>query len=74
MRKNVILGLAGLTLFFLVISVFYIFVIYTERNPDVLKPFIPFVIFSGFFIFLIGAILLALSLSRIIDNKYKLVL
>lgn len=70
MRKtNIILFLLGVTLFFMVMTFLYSIIIYTENNPDILAPFIPLIVFSGFLIFLIGAILLSLSIAKMIDRK-----
>lgn len=69
MRKNFILGLMGITLFFLVLSVLYVFIRYTNDNSNILAPFIPLVVLSGFFIFLVGAFLVALAIFRFIDNR-----
>jgi len=65
-HKNVlILALAGLTLFFLVMAVLYIIILFSYIIPlDFLQAFVPFIVFSGFFIFLIGAILLAMSIFK----------
>jgi hypothetical protein len=65
MRQNLAALLFGLSLFFLVLSVIYsIMFLAPKGEPDFLGIFIPFVVFSGFFIFLIGAILVALSLFK----------
>lgn len=60
-----ILAVLGLILFFLVLSVLY-FIIYLSGIYKLvsLQAFVPFIVFTGFFIFLIGAILLALSIFK----------
>ena len=66
MKNNWVIILFGLSLFFLVMSIFYTIIV---ANPDVDKipeVFAPFIILSGFFIFLIGAVLFALGLHKII--------
>ncbi len=68
-NRKVILALIGLTLFFLVMTVLYSLILYSENNPSFLLPFIPLIIFSGFFIFLIGAFLLALSLYKTLESR-----
>ena len=70
MRRNITLALTGFTLFFLVMTVLYTILVFTQSEPQRLIPFFPLIVFSGFFIFLIGAILLALSISKIIDKRY----
>lgn len=71
MRKELILGLLGITLFFMVMTVLYGILSYTQGREDVFVPVFPFIVLSGFFIFLVGAMLVALSLSRIISQKYS---
>lgn len=68
MKNNWVVILFGLSLFFLVMSVFYTIIV---ANPDVDKipeVFVPFVMLSGFFIFLIGAVLVALGLFKILSE------
>jgi hypothetical protein len=56
--KNLVLGLV---LFFLVVSVFY-GVLYLQPLDTGIPVLIPFVVFSGFFIFLVASVLVALSI------------
>ncbi|MDD5700317.1 MAG: hypothetical protein PHH00_04000 [Candidatus Nanoarchaeia archaeon] len=60
----------GLILFFLVMTVFY-FVLFVPNDIErsSLQPVIPFVVFSGFFIFLVGAMLVALSIFRAVSGR-----
>ena len=64
-KDNFILGLFGMILFFLVISVIYIMILISELTSlKEFQIFMPLIVFSGFFIFLIGAMLLALSIFK----------
>jgi polyferredoxin len=71
-HKNVyILATLGLILFFLVMMVLYVILSLSFINPlDFLEAFVPLIVFSGFFIFLIGAILLALSIFKKLGGFY----
>ncbi|MEK6859654.1 MAG: hypothetical protein AABX54_02455 [Nanoarchaeota archaeon] len=63
--NNLVTGLFGIVLFLLVISVFYIITFLSEIIiVNDLQAFIPLVVFTGFFIFLVAAMLLALALFR----------
>jgi len=60
-----ILALSGLILFFLVMSVLYTIIFLSYITPlDFLEAFRPLIFLTGFFIFLIGAILIALAIFR----------
>lgn len=72
LENNLVVGLFAVGLFFLVISVFYTIIslsdIIRENNLDLansLQVFAPLVVLTGFFIFLVAAMLLALSLFRV---------
>jgi len=67
-KNNLIIGLFGISLFFLVMSVLY-FVIYSNIEKDFVV-FMPFIVLSGLFIFLVGAILVALAISNSI-KRYR---
>jgi fucose 4-O-acetylase-like acetyltransferase len=73
MRKNDILILTGFCLFFLVMSVFYFMISFAGNDDKVnpIAPFMPFVVLSGFFIFLIAAFIIALTIFKIIEKKYS---
>lgn len=72
MRQNWVAALFGLSLFFLVIAVFYSFInIIPTETPDYLQIFIPFIVLSGFFIFQIGAMLVALSIFKWLNKDKK---
>jgi hypothetical protein len=67
--KNTIIFLIGITLFVLVligisITIYVDNIIHLED-----LGFMPIIIFTGFFIFIIAAILVGLSLFKIIQNK-----
>ena len=65
MKQNWVIVLSGLSLFFLVMAVLYsIILLAPEGAPGFLSIFVPFVVFSGFFIFLVGAMLVALSIFK----------
>jgi len=65
MKQNWVTLLFGFSLFFLVMTVLYAVIFLAPKGePDFLGIFVPLVIFSGFFIFLIGAMLVALSVFR----------
>lgn len=65
-QKNIsLLVLMGLILFFLVIAVLYSIILLSEKIPiKDFQEFMPLIVFSGFFIFLIGAMLIALSIFK----------
>ena len=64
-HNNFILGFLGIVLFFLVISVLYIFIFISDIIKfNNLQFFMPLIIFTGFFIFLVAAMLLALSIFK----------
>jgi len=68
-NNNFISGFLGIVLFFLVMSVLYILIslsIVYQFNE--LQFMIPFIVLSGFFIFLVAAILLALSIFKGFNN------
>lgn len=70
--KNIgIIALFGFSLFFLVMAVLYSIIYLAPKNlSETLQIFAPLVVFSGFFIFLIGAILVALSIFKMLSpNK-----
>lgn len=69
--KNKILFLLGITIFFLVLCVLYLVILLSQYNQDFLFIFAPFVFLSGFFIFLIAAFLVAMSVSNIISKVVK---
>jgi hypothetical protein len=64
MKNNWIIALFGLSLYFLVMTVLYTIINLDPENtlPKSLEVFAPFVVLSGFFIFLIGAMLVALAI------------
>ncbi|VVB77870.1 Uncharacterised protein [uncultured archaeon] len=65
MKQSWVTILFGLSLFFLVMSVLYFIISLAPKGePDFLGMFAPFVILSGLFIFLIGAMLVALSIFK----------
>lgn len=65
MKQNQIIALFGLRLLFLVMAVLYsIIFLAPEGAPGLLRVFVPLVVFTGFFIFLIGAALVALSIFK----------
>jgi len=65
MKQNWVIILFGLSLFFLVMAVLYsVIFLAPEGAPKFLQMFVPLVVFTGFFIFLIGAVLVALSIFR----------
>ena len=68
-NNNLILGLLGLILFFLVVAVIYLVILVSQNTSfKEYQAFMPLIVFSGFFIFLIGAILLALSIFRVVGG------
>jgi hypothetical protein len=71
-NNNFVLGLLGVVLFFLVISVLYIFIFLSNviMLAD-LQFLVLLVVFSGFFIFLVAAMLLALSIYRAFNKIRK---
>jgi len=69
MGRNLIMGIAGLTLFFLVLTVLYTLFVIGGEPDEILLSFAPFVFLSGLFIFIIGAILLGTSIYRTIAGK-----
>jgi len=71
MKQNLVTILFGLSSFFLVLSVLYsILFIVPDFEHSSLGVFIPLVVFTGFFIFLIGAMLVALSIFKwLTDTK-----
>ena len=69
MKNNWIIALFGFSLFFLVMAVLYSMIYSAPINlPDILQIFFPLVIFSGFFIFLVGAALVALSIFKMLGG------
>jgi hypothetical protein len=65
MKNNSIIALFGLSLFFLVMSVLYTIIFLVPKNlSETLQVFAPLVVFTGFFIFLIGAFLVAMSIYK----------
>jgi hypothetical protein len=70
MKNNQIIILFGFSLFFLVMVVLYSVIFLAPKNlKEGMQIFAPLVVFSGFFIFLIGAMLVALSLYKILQFK-----
>ena len=74
MRKdNILIGLIGIILFFLVLSVLYIILtsesVLGFKTESVLQGLMPFVVLTGFFIFLVGAMLVSQAIHRIIIKK-----
>jgi len=71
MKNNWIIVLFGLSLFFLVLSVLYTMMFVFPENDveNRFQIFIPLVVFSGFFIFLIAAMLVALSLYNMMKSR-----
>ena len=72
MKENKILLLLGFILFTLVLSVIYLMMLIEIMSPDLLKDvqmFAPLMVFTGFFIFLIGACLVANVLAEYIKRK-----
>ncbi|MDD5193084.1 MAG: hypothetical protein PHF67_00705 [Candidatus Nanoarchaeia archaeon] len=61
-----VLALLGLILFFLVLSVIYsmISISGSLKIEEQFQTFMPLIVFSGFFIFLIGAMLVALVIFK----------
>ena len=69
-NNNFILGFLGIVLFFLVISVLYVFIFLSiEFQFNELDFMIPLIVLSGFFIFLVAAILLALFIYGAFNKK-----
>lgn len=70
MKQNSIIILFGLSLFFLVMAVLYsLLSLAPEGAPDFLQVFVPLVVLSGFFIFLVGAVLVALAVFKWFGGK-----
>jgi hypothetical protein len=70
-KKNIFIpGLLGLVLFFLVISVIYVFINISilDQNFD-LQFLMPLIVFSGFFIFLVAAMLVSLTIFNAIKRN-----
>ncbi len=64
-NTDMITALLGLILFFLVISVIYSMIsISGSLKFNYIQVYMPFIVFSGFFIFLIGAMLIGLVIFR----------
>ena len=64
-NNNFILGFFGIVLFFLVISVLYLTIFLSDTIEFMgLQFFMPLIVLTGFFIFLVAAMLLALSIFR----------
>lgn len=62
-NTDAIIILLGLILFFVVISVIYLMIsISGNLNFSYFQIYMPLIVFSGFFIFLIGAVLIALAI------------
>lgn len=61
MKKYVGLIL-GLTLFFMVMTVLYLMISLPQQATFAFQALIPLIVLSGFFIFLIAAMLIALAL------------
>ncbi len=71
-NNNFILGFLGIVLFFLVVSVLYIVIFLSDiMGVNNFQFIMPFVVLSGFFIFLVGAMLLALSIYRAFNKIRK---
>lgn len=60
--------LLGLTLFFLVVTVLYGVIGLQPLQPK-LQVLIPLVVFSGFFIFLVAAMLVALTIFEYLKER-----
>jgi hypothetical protein len=72
MKNSKVSLILGIVLFFLVISVIYFGMFLQSQVPllmDKLQILAPLVIFTGFFLFLIGAVLVALFLKKKIDKR-----
>ncbi|MBS3075675.1 hypothetical protein J4429_04415 [Candidatus Pacearchaeota archaeon] len=65
-NNSSVLALLGLIIFFLVISVIYsiISISGSFKVEEQFQIFMPLVVFTGFFIFLIGAMLIALAIFK----------
>jgi hypothetical protein len=64
-NNNLILGLFGVTLFFLVVSVLYFTMFFSETiEKNNLDIFMPLVVLTGLFIFLVAAMFVAMSIFR----------
>lgn len=64
-KSSIILVMLGLVLFFLVLSVLYIMISISNIIPlEFIQAFMPFVVLCGFFIFLIGAMLIAFAIFK----------
>ncbi len=63
---DIIVVLLGLILFFLVLSVIYLMISISGsfKVEEQFQIYMPLVVFSGFFIFLVAAMLLALAIFR----------
>ena len=73
MKNNNIIILFGFSLFFLVMAVLYSIIFLAPKNlNEGMQIFVPLVVFSGFFIFLIAAMLVALSIYQILQPKTNL--
>ena len=66
-NNSSVLAVFGLILFFLVLSVIYSMISISgnlDSSFKELQIFMPLIVFTGFFIFLIGAMLIALTIFR----------
>lgn len=63
------IGIFGILLFIAVLLVLYMLLLITETfeqtDLTILEGLIPLIVFTGFFIFLVGAMLLSLSLFKV---------
>jgi uncharacterized integral membrane protein len=66
-RKTKILGLIGILLFVVVLLVLYLIILIGQNIQEEinLEYLAPLVIFTGFFIFLVGSVLVGLSIFKI---------
>jgi len=71
MKQNLVALLFGLSLFFLVMAVLYSIILLAPEPEEFLQIFVPLVVFTGFFIFLIGAVLVALSIFKWLSGFKK---
>ncbi len=68
-NTDAIIILLGLILFFVVISVIYLMIsISGNLNFSYFQIYMPLIVFSGFFIFLIGAVLIALAIFNRLNS------
>jgi uncharacterized membrane protein len=66
------IGIFGILLFIAVLLVLYMLLLITETfeqtDLTILEGSIPLIVFTGFFIFLVGAMLLSLSLFKVLGG------